>query len=522
MSIAGFSINTLTLFGMVLAIGLLVDDAIVVVENVERLIQEEGLSPKEAARKSMDEITGALVGIALVLAAVFLPMAFFGGSTGVIYRQFSITIVSAMALSVLVALILTPALCATILKPGDPRSTRATVRSPASSAGSTAASTAPGSSTKRASDRRSAAGRRSALVYVADRRGHGVAVLAPADRLPARRGHRRRVHAGRRALRRHPAAHRQRARPGPGLFPDQGEGHVEGVFTVGGFSFAGQGQNAGIAFVPLKPWGERQGKAKRAKAIADRGDGRARRNIRDALIISFIPPAALELGNATGFDLQLVDTGNIGHAKLVEARNMMLGMAAQDKRVAGVRPVSLDDAPQLNVEVDQDKARALGLDIGQINQTISTAWGGAYINDFIDRGRVKRVYVQADEPYRHAAGGHPGPLRARAGREEHGAVHRLLDLEMGERAGPAVALQRPAVARNPGLAGARGQHGHRNEGDGGDPGQAAARHRAANGPACRTRSTSRAARRRRSTPCRCSSSSCASPRSTKAGPSRSR
>ena len=172
------------------------------------------------------------------------------------------------------------------------------------------------------------------------------------------------------------------------------------MFTVGGFSFAGQGQNAGIAFVQLKPWDERKGKANTSKAIAAARDGRAVRNIRDALIISFIPPAALELGNATGFDLQLVDTGNIGHAKLVEARNMLLGMAMQDKRVAGVRPVSLEDAPQLNVDVDQDKARALGLDIGQINQTISSAWGGSYINDFIDRGRVKRVYIQADEPYR--------------------------------------------------------------------------------------------------------------------------
>jgi HAE1 family hydrophobic/amphiphilic exporter-1/multidrug efflux pump len=175
--------------------------------------------------------------------------------------------------------------------------------------------------------------------------------------------------------------------------------NVEGVFTVGGFSFAGQGQNAGIAFVPLKPWDERKGKENTSKATAGRATG-ALSQYRDALIIAFIPPAALELGNATGFDLQLVDTGNIGHAKLVEARNMMLGMAMQDKRIAGVRPVSLEDAPQLDVDVDQDKARALGLDIGQINQTVSTAWGGAYVNDFIDRGRVKRVYVQADEPYR--------------------------------------------------------------------------------------------------------------------------
>ena len=399
MLVAGFSINTLTLFGMVLAIGLLVDDAIVVVENVERLIQEEGLSPKEAARKSMDELSSALVAIAMVLAAVFLPMAFFGGSTGVIYRQFSLTIVSAMALSVLVALILTPALAATILKPGDPlkhegggplsrffnwfndRFERARV-------------------VHEKGVRKTIGGkRRAALAYFAI-----VAVMAfvfwrlPTGFLPDE-------DTG--------AVFTLVAEPSGATLPrtdraletarqyfDANEkANVDGVFTVGGFSFAGQGQNAGIAFVQLRPWDDRPGKKNSSKAIADRATG-ALSGYRDALIISFIPPAALELGNATGFDLQLVDTGNVGHAKLVEARNMMLGMAMQDRRLAGVRPVSLEDAPQLNVDVDQDKARALGLDIGQINQTISSAWGGSYINDFIDRGRVKRVYVQADEPYR--------------------------------------------------------------------------------------------------------------------------
>jgi len=399
MSVAGFSINTLTLFGMVLAIGLLVDDAIVVVENVERLIQEEGLSPLEAARKSMDEISGALIAIAVVLAAVFLPMAFFGGSTGVIYRQFSLTLVAAMVLSVLVALILTPALAATILKPGDPlkhdgngpldrffrwfndRFERARVIH-----GNGVRKTIGGK-------------KRAALAYAAI-----FAVMAllfwrlPTGFLPDE-------DTG--------AVFTLVAEPSGATLPrtDRALDHardyflanekdnVEGVFTVGGFSFAGQGQNAGIAFVPLKPFEERKGTKNSSKAIAERASA-ALAQYTDALIISFIPPAALELGNATGFDLQLVDTGNVGHAKLVEARNMMLGMAAQDKRVTGVRPVSLEDAPQLTVNVDQDKARALGLDIGQINQTISTAWGGSYINDFIDRGRVKRVYIQADEPYR--------------------------------------------------------------------------------------------------------------------------
>src|SRR3954463_3785565 len=399
MAVAGFSINTLTLFGMVLAIGLLVDDAIVVIENVERLIQTEGLSPKEAARKSMDEISGALIAIAVVLTAVFLPMAFFGGSTGVIYRQFSLTLVSAMALSVLVALILTPTLAATILKPGDPlkhegngpldrffrwfnywfdrsrevheRGVRSTI-----------------SGVKRA-----------AFVYLAIFAVMGFLFW----RLPT--GFMPDEDIG--------AVFTLVAEPSGATLPrtdkalataqdhflTKEKSNVDGVFTVGGFSFSGQGQNAGIAFIQLKPWDERAGKANSSKAIADRASG-ALSQYRDALIISVIPPAALELGNATGFDLQLVDTGNIGHAKLTEARNMLMGMAMQDKRIVGIRPVRLEDAPQLAVDVDQDKARALGLDIGQINQTIASAWGGSYINDFIDRGRVKRVYVQVDQPYR--------------------------------------------------------------------------------------------------------------------------
>src|SRR3954469_11631323 len=399
MAIAGFSINTLTLFGMVLAIGLLVDDAIVVVENVERLIQTEGLTPKEAARKSMDEISGALIAIGTVLAAVFLPMAFFGGSTGVVYRQFSITIVSAMTLSVLVALILTPALAATILKPGDPLEHAG--NGPLArffrwfNGGFERARVIHENGVVRMLGGK----RRSALAYAAI-----VFVMAFLFwRLPT--GFMPDEDTG--------AVFTLVAEPSGATLPrtdaaldyarqyfEKNEAkNIEGVFTVGGFSFAGQGQNAGIDFLPLKPWDERKGKANTSKSIADRATG-ALMGYRDALIISFIPPAALELGNATGFDLQLVDSGNIGHAKLTEARNMLMGMAMQDKRIVGIRPVSLEDAPQLTVDVDQDKARALGLDIGQINQTIASAWGGSYINDFIDRGRVKRVYVQADQPYR--------------------------------------------------------------------------------------------------------------------------
>src|SRR4051812_24741046 len=399
MQVAGFSINTLTLFGMVLAIGLLVDDAIVVIENVERLIQTEGLAPKEAARKSMDEISGALIAIGTVLAAVFLPMAFFGGSTGVVYRQFSITIVSAMTLSVLVALILTPALAATILKPGDPLEHAG--NGPLArffrwfNGGFERARVIHENGVVRMLGGK----RRSALAYAAivlvmaflfwrlptgflpdEDTGAVFTLVAEPSGATLPRTDRALDHARE-------------------YFLSKEKANVEGVFTVGGFSFAGQGQNAGIAFVPLKPFEDRKGKQNKSGAIAQRASG-AFSQYSDALIVSFIPPPALELGNATGFDLQLVDTGNIGHAKLVEARNMMLGMSMQDRRVAGLRPVSLEDAPQLTVDVDQDKARALGLDIGQINQTISSAWGGTYVNDFIDRGRVKRVYLQADEPYR--------------------------------------------------------------------------------------------------------------------------
>ena len=399
MAIAGYSINTLTLFGMVLAIGLLVDDAIVVVENVERLIQTEHLSPVEAARKSMDEITSALIGIALVLSAVFLPMAFFGGSTGVIYRQFSITIVSAMVLSVLVALILTPALCATILKPHDPskgegngplarffrwfnekfdngqrhyeRGVRGTARN----------------------------WKRSLLVYAAILLGVGLLFTRlPSGFLPDE------DQGTVIALVQGPSG-ATTARTEKGLelilhhFLGSEGDNVAGVFTINGFSFAGQGQNTGLAFINLKPWDERSGGANKAQAIAGRAMA-AFSQYKDGLIFALIPPAVQELGNATGFDLQLVDTGGIGHEKLVQARNMMMGMASQNPVLSQVRPLSLEDAPQLKVNIDEDKARALGLDLSAVNTTISTAWGGAYVNDFIDRGRVKRVYVQADQPFR--------------------------------------------------------------------------------------------------------------------------
>jgi HAE1 family hydrophobic/amphiphilic exporter-1/multidrug efflux pump len=399
LAVAGYSINTLTLFGMVLAIGLLVDDAIVVVENVERLIQEEHLSPKDAARKSMDEITGALVGIALVLSAVFLPMAFFGGSTGVIYRQFSITIVTAMVLSVTVALILTPALCAALLKPHDPNKVEGTgllarffrwfndkfdrgraryergVRTTASRWG------------------------RSLVIYALIVGVMTVLfVRLPTGFLPEE------DQGIMIALVQGPAgATSARTQKGLDLIRDEflqkEGGNVQGVYTVNGFSFAGNGQNAGIAFIPLKDWEERSGAANKAASIAGRVMGTFSQ-YKDGLIFAVVPPAVQELGNATGFDLQLIDRNGAGHAALLAARNAMLGGASQEKSLVGVRPNAVDDAPQLKINIDHDKARALGLDLTSVNRTISSGLGGSYINDFIDRGRVKRVYMQADQPYR--------------------------------------------------------------------------------------------------------------------------
>jgi multidrug efflux pump len=395
----GYSINTLTLFGMVLAIGLLVDDAIVVVENVERLIQEEGLSPKEAAKKSMDEISGALVGIALVLSAVFLPMAFFGGSTGVIYRQFSITIVSAMVLSIAVALILTPALCATILKPHDPDKNEG--HGPLARFFRWFNDRFDRGRARYERGVRSTASRwgRSLIAYALIVAGMTFLFMRlPTGFLPDE------DQGVMIALVQGPAGSTT-ARTQKGLdlvrdhFLKDAGAAIRGVYTINGFSFSGTGQNSGIAFMPMKEWKDRPGAANKAQAIIARAMG-VFSQYKDGLIFAVIPPAVQELGNATGFDLQLVDEGGIGHDRLLAARNQLLGMAAQNKLLVGVRPNALDDAPQLRVDVDQDKARALGLDLAAVNSTIATAWGGAYVNDFIDRGRVKRVYIQADAPFR--------------------------------------------------------------------------------------------------------------------------
>jgi multidrug efflux pump len=388
---AGFSINSLTMFGMVLAIGLLVDDAIVVVENVERVMEEEHLTPKEATRRSMDQITGALVGIAVVLSAVFVPMAFFSGSTGVIYRQFSITIVSSMILSVLVALIFTPALCATLLKRPEQRRSRQGGLIGLFNRGFERAQVHYGQSVV-------------ALVRHSGRALIALAVVVAVLGV----GYLRLPH---------------------GFLPEEDQGNmyvqivappgatsthvtdvldevthylltdeaqaIDGVLEIRGFSFGGRGQNAGLCFIRLKPWDQRRGARNRVQQIAARLT-RHFSGSQQAQIIGFAPPAALELGNASGFDLELVDLTGAGHAKLMQARSELIKNAAKDPILSGVRANGLDDEPQYRISIDREKASALGLTISDINDTIATAWGSSYINDFMDRGRVKRVYVQGD------------------------------------------------------------------------------------------------------------------------------
>ncbi|MBV9997453.1 MAG: efflux RND transporter permease subunit [Caulobacteraceae bacterium] len=416
--VAGFSINTLTMFAMVLAIGLLVDDAIVVVENVERLIHTEGLSPKEAARKSMDEITGALVGIGVVLAAVFLPMAFFGGSAGVIYRQFSITIVSAVTISVLVALILTPALCATILRPAG------------------------------------GAERRGGFAGWFNRNfDRGVARYGEGVQRVGRRWGRTLVAFG---LITGLMALLFVSLPG-GFLPDEDQGflftqvtlpagataeqtetvmakvrrhflvdekaNVAGIFTAAGFGFVGVGQNTGIAFATLKDWSQRPGAANSVQAVAKRVFQRLTPQVTSGQVIAFAPPAAFELGNASGFDFELKDVGGVGHDALLAARNKLLGLANADPHLAQVRPNGLNDVPQLDLDIDPARATTLGLSVADVNQTVSAALGGAFIDQFVDRGRVKKVFIQADAPFRtrpedldnlyvRSAGGSMAPVSA--------------------------------------------------------------------------------------------------------------
>ncbi|EKM1384066.1 efflux RND transporter permease subunit [Salmonella enterica] len=397
----GYSINTLTMFGMVLAIGLLVDDAIVVVENVERVMMEDNLSPREATEKSMSQIQGALVGIAMVLSAVFIPMAFFGGSTGAIYRQFSITIVSAMALSVLVALILTPALCATLLKPVSAEhhekksgffgwfNTRFdhSVNHYTNSVSGIVRNTG-----------------RYLIIYLLIVVGMAVLFLRlPTSFLPEEdQG------VFLTMIQLPSGATQERTQKVldqvTHYYLNNEKANVESVFTVNGFSFSGQGQNSGMAFVSLKPGEERNGEENSVEAVIARAT-RAFSQIRDGLVFPFNMPAIVELGTATGFDFELIDQGGLGHDALTKARNQLLGMVAKHPDLlVRVRPNGLEDTPQFKLDVDQEKAQALGVSLSDINETISAALGGYYVNDFIDRGRVKKVYVQADAQFRMLPG----------------------------------------------------------------------------------------------------------------------
>ena len=386
----GFSINTLTMFGLALSIGLLVDDAIVVVENVERLMAQERLSPRDATRKSMRQITGALIGIALVLAAVFVPMAFFGGSVGVIYRQFSITMVSAMTLSVLTALILTPALCATMLKPHAPAEQRRVAfgwfnRTFAAATRVYHAGVAVGL-------RRPV---RMLAVYA-------VALLAVAllyARLPTSFLPDEDTGILYGQVQTPPGATKERTwaalDAAQDYFLAKERDVVDGVLTVAGFNFAGTGQNSGLVFVKLKDWSERKKKSQSVDALAARASAYFA-SVRDAVILAIPPPPVMELGNATGFDMQLQNRGGLSHEDFLAARNQLLGAAGKSPALIAVRPNGVEDAPQLKVEIDREKAGALGLSIADINQTLSAVWGSSYVNDFIDHGRVKRVYVQGE------------------------------------------------------------------------------------------------------------------------------
>lgn len=398
----GFSINMLTMFGMVLAIGLLVDDAIVVVENVERIIHDEGLSPREATRKSMGQITSALIGIGLVLSAVFGPMIFFGGSTGVIYRQFSITIISSMLLSVLVALILTPVLCAGLLKTGSNghrppekgfwilkrffkwfdslflSSTNLYLRF----LGNALARKIP-----------------FLIIYLI----LVVSVVFLFQRMPTAylpdedQGviFVQAILPGNATL----EQTKEVLARANNYFLTQEKDAVESVTTVAGFSYSGRGQNMGLAFVKLKDWDVRDKPSLRADQIVARAM-REFQKIRSAMVFAFTPPSVIELGNSKGFDFQLLDRSGLGHEALMNARNQALGMAATDPRLMAVRPNGMNDVPEYRIDIDWEKAGALGVNISTIHQTIAAAFGSAYVNDFIQGGRVKRVYLQADAPFR--------------------------------------------------------------------------------------------------------------------------
>lgn len=392
LALFGYSINTLTLFAMVLAIGLLVDDAIVVVENVERIMRDEGLPARAATEKSMGEISGALVAIALVLSAVFLPMTFFGGSTGVIYRQFSVTIISAMALSVVVALTLTPALCGLLLKHSKPHKkgffggfNRFYARTQ-----------------KGYSHRVVAALRRPLVMLIAFAAIVALMILflwrLPSSFLPNEDQGEIMVQytlpAGATVNRTNAVNKRI-----TDWFLTEEKDNISVIYTITGFNFSGSGQNAGMAFVALKNWDERPGSKNTAQAIANRAM-KALSTERDARIFASTPPSVQGMGQTNGFTFELLADGSTERAKLMELRSQLLKQAGASPELQSVRANDLPQMPQLQVDIDNNKAVALGLSLSDVTDTLSSAWGGTYVNDFIDRGRVKKVYIQADSPFR--------------------------------------------------------------------------------------------------------------------------
>ena len=394
LALFGYSINTLTLFAMVLAIGLLVDDAIVVVENVERIMRDEGLPAREATEKSMGEISGALVAIALVLSAVFLPMAFFGGSTGVIYRQFSVTIISAMMLSVVVALTLTPALCGSILSHTPPHK----------KGFFGAFNRFYGTSERKYKHKVLKTLSRSGLVmvvYLAICGGMALAMWKlPGSFLPVEDQGEIMVQytlpAG--ATNSRTAEVSQQV---TNWFLNNEKDNTNVIFTVNGFSFSGSGQNAGMAFVSLKNWSERKGAENTAQAIALRAT-KELGAIRDATLFAMTPPSVDGLGQSNGFTFELLASGGTDRAELLKMRDELIGKANQDATLHAVRANDMPQTPQLQVDIDNSKAVSLGLSLSDVTSTLSSAWGGTYVNDFIDRGRVKKVYIQGDSDSRSA------------------------------------------------------------------------------------------------------------------------
>ncbi len=398
----GYSINMLTMFAMVIAIGLLVDDTIVVVENVERIMTEEGLSPREAAVKSMGQVTSALIGFFLVLAALFGPMAFFGGSTGVIYRQFSVTIISAMLLSITVALILTPVLCASILKPvpkgHEPAESAIWFLRPFFLWFDRGFNWFRDSFVKLVGHV-IARKLRYVAVYVLIVAGLGFLFMRmPTGYLPDEDQGillAQIIMPTGATLEQTQAVADEIQR----YFQENEKEAVESCMASVGMSFSGRSQNGGMVFAKLKDWNLRTRPDLRGKAIAERAM-EALSVIRGAMVFVFPPPSVVELGMAKGFDFQLMDRGGLGHDALMNARNQLLDMAAQDPRLVKVRPNGMEDVPEYRVDVDWEKAGAQGVPISSIHNTISAAFGSAYVNNFIQGGRVKRVFVQADTPYR--------------------------------------------------------------------------------------------------------------------------